>query len=758
MSLPIVRASVRQVVETTYHDSDLSPAAGAQKRMREGAAAHRARQSEGAKREKAYQAEQALSADYEADTLILHVSGRADGLFTREDGVTVVEEIKLGAKDNPLIPAHRAQAAIYGHMLCARDGLSGVRLRILYVDEQGEGVACYEEDAEEQTLQETFRTLCAAACVWEEAMLARRRVRDVSLDALPFPYDSYRAGQRQFAAGVYVAIRDRKRLFAQASTGIGKTMAALYPALRALGEGKCSRVLYLTARTTGRRSAADALAFLQARGAKLFAVEIAAKDKLCPQERRDCRAEVCPYANGFYDRLPDAVSEALSGGVWDRTRIEELAQKHRLCPFELALELAQRADVVVCDYNYVYDPFVAIDALLTGGAALLVDEAHQLAPRVQESRSAKLNLRELTESRREAGQELGRKSRLYRAMTDVLHALRELARTEAFASGELEKPPEALCGAMDALTDAAGSALEDGAGQAAAQTFTLAAAWQYAASHFDERYAVLTGGEEKNAEIELFLLCAAKDILDRSKKAKGTVYFSATLAPFDAAGQMLGKMDGDACLMLPSPFLPEQLQARWQSIDLRYAAREQSAPRVAELIQTHFEQNSGNTLVFFPSYAYLEQVCAQLGQVDGVRMLREARGMREDEKNALLSAFQCGDERVALLCVLGGAFSEGVDLVGERLKNVIVISTGMPQPNARVRAMQRYYDALGANGFDLCMTLPGMVRVIQAAGRLIRSETDTGTLLLIDSRYGRRREREILSQTLIGQALYSGNS
>lgn len=758
MSLPVVRASVRQVVETTYHDSDLSPAAGAAKRMREGAAAHRARQKEGARHETAYRAEQVLSADYETDTLTLHVSGRADGLFTREDGVTVVEEIKLGAKDNPLIPAHRAQAAIYGHMLCARDGLSGVRLRILYVDEQGEGVACYEEDAEEQTLQETFRTLCAAACVWEEAMLARRRVRDVSLDALPFPYDSYRAGQRQFAAGVYVAIRDRKRLFAQASTGIGKTMAALYPALRALGEGKCSRVLYLTARTTGRRSAADALAFLQARGAKLFAVEIAAKDKLCPQERRDCRAEVCPYANGFYDRLPDAVSEALSGGVWDRTRIEELAQKHRLCPFELALELAQRADVVVCDYNYVYDPFVAIDALLTGGAALLVDEAHQLAPRVQESRSAKLNLRELTESRREAGQELGRKSRLYRAMTDVLHALRELARTEAFASGELEKPPEALCGAMDALTDAAGSALEDGAGQAAAQTFTLAAAWQYAASHFDERYAVLTGGEEKNAEIELFLLCAAKDILDRSKKAKGTVYFSATLAPFDAAGQMLGKMDGDACLMLPSPFLPEQLQARWQSIDLRYAAREQSAPRVAELIQTHFEQNSGNTLVFFPSYAYLEQVCAQLGQVDGVRMLREARGMREDEKNALLSAFQCGDERVALLCVLGGAFSEGVDLVGERLKNVIVISTGMPQPNARVRAMQRYYDALGANGFDLCMTLPGMVRVIQAAGRLIRSETDTGTLLLIDSRYGRRREREILSQTLIGQALYSGNS
>ncbi len=758
MSLPIVRASVRQVVETTYHDSDLSPAAGAAKRMREGAIAHKARQSEGAKRETAYLAEQTLSADYKADTLTLHVSGRADGLFTRGDGVTVVEEIKLGEKGNPLIPAHRAQAAMYGHMLCARDGLSGVGLRILYVDERGEGVACYEEDADAQTLEETFRKLCAAACIWEEKMFSRRQERDASLSALPFPYDSYRAGQRQFAAGVYVAIRDRKRFFAQAPTGIGKTMAALYPALRALGEGKCSRVLYLTARTTGRKSATDALALLESRGAKLSAVEIAAKDKLCPQERRDCRAEVCPYAEGFYDRLPDAVSETLSGGIWDRTRIEALARKHRICPFELALELAQRADVVVCDYNYVYDPFVSIDALLTGGAALLVDEAHQLAPRVQESRSAKLSLRELTENRREAGQTLGRKSSLYRALTDVLHALRELARTEAFASGELEKPPEALCGAMDALMNAAGGALEEGAGQAASQAFTLAAAWQYAVSHFDERYAVLTSGGEKNAEIELFLLCAAKDILDRSRKARGTVYFSATLAPFDAAGRMLGKMDGDACLMLPSPFSPDQLHARWQSIDLRYAAREQSAPRVAELIQTHFVQHSGNTLVFFPSYAYLEQVCAQMGQADGMMTLRETRGMREDEKNALLSAFESEGERVALLCVLGGAFSEGVDLVGEKLKNVIVISTGMPQPSARVRAMQRYYDALGADGFDLCMTLPGMVRVIQAAGRLIRSETDTGTLLLIDSRYGRRRERDILSQTLIGQALYSGNS
>ena len=748
----LLRLSVRQVVEITYHDSDISPVSGAAKRMREGAAAHRARQSQGEKKESDYKAEQSLSADYETDGLTLHVSGRADGLFLRKDGTAVVEEIKLGIPENPLLPAHKAQAAMYGHMLCQRDALGKVCLRVLYVDEQGERVACYEEDTDADALKKTFCTLCAAACLQEEPHLLRRQARNCSLDGFPFPYDAYRAGQRRFAAGVYVAIRDKKRLFAQAPTGIGKTMAALYPALRALGEGKCSRILYLTARTTGRKSAADALSLLERRGAKLFAVEIAAKDKLCPQETRDCRPEICPYAKGFYDRLGNAVSQSLSGGVWDKARIEELAKQFTLCPFELSLELAQRADVVVCDYNYVYDPFVAIDALLSGGAALLVDEAHQLAPRVQENHSARIRLQDMTDLRREVGRALGRKSRLYGALTEVVHALKETAQTDEFASGRIEKPPENFCAAMDSLMDAAAGALEQGAGQAALQAFSSAMTWQYAAGHFDERYAVLTSGGEKNAEIELFLLCAAKEILEKSKRARGTVYFSATLAPFDAVAMLLGKMAGDCCLTLPSPFHPEQLCARWENVDLRYAARERSTPRTAQLITAHIRQNSGNTLVFFPSYAYMEQVCAQIEPIENVTFFKESRGMREDEKNALLSALD--DAHIALFCVLGGAFSEGVDLAGERLKNVIVVSTGIPQPSARIRAMQRYYDEHGADGFDLCMTLTGMIRVIQASGRLIRSESDTGTLLLIDSRYGRKREREILSQTLIGQALY----
>ena len=750
-----LRASVRQVVEFSLHESDLAPAAFAAKRMREGAAAHRARQSAGAQAETAYLAEQSLSADYAAGEITLRVAGRADGLLLAADGARIVEEIKLGAAENPLIPAHRAQAAMYGHMLCQKEGLAGVRLRILYVDENGCPVRLYEEDADGARLQTEFNALCAAYCAWEKRLLARRQERDASLAGLAFPYDGYRAGQRKFAANVYVAIREKKRLFAQAPTGIGKTMAALYPAALALGEGRCARVLMLTARTTGRKSAMDALAVLRAHGAKLLAVEIAAKDKVCPMEKRDCRPEVCPYAKGFYDRLPGALAEALSGGSWGREQVDALAEKHALCPFELALSLAQAADIVVCDYNYVFDPFVAIDALMQGGAALLIDEAHQLAPRVQDNASAAVSARQLRELRRGAGQALGRKHALYRALTAALRALEEAARTEEFASGRLKSLPEALDAAMARLLEAAGEALAEGAGLPAADAFSLAAAWQYAAGRLDARYAVLTEGAEKTARIEIFLLCAAQDILEKTKRARGTVFFSATLAPFEAAKRMLGSLEGDACLALPSPFDKNQLDAKILPIDLRYAAREANAPLVAEAIWAQLAAHAGNALVFFPSYAYLNRVGALLEErgIPGAALLREARGLTEEEKNALLGAFEKRGERAVLLAVLGGAFAEGIDLAGERLQNVIVVSTGLPQPDARVRAMRRYHDENGADGAFLCMTLPGMVRVIQAAGRLIRTESDRGALLLIDSRYGRRSERVLLSGTLIGDAL-----
>ena len=761
-----VRVSVRAVVETTLHESDLSPAALSARRMREGAAAHRLRQSEGAKTEREYHAETALSADYEGETLTLRVTGRADALLERGDGMAVVEEIKLGEAGSPLHEAHRAQAAMYGHMLCAREGMDAVCLRVLYVDAAGGALACYEQEVTAQALRAEFDALCAPCAAWEEKRLLRQRARDESLAALPFPFAAYREGQRRFAGSVYIAVRDRKRLFAQAPTGIGKTMAALYPALRAAGEGLCARVLFLTARTTGRRSAMDALERLGGAGARLLAVELAAKDKVCVLERRDCRPEVCPRARGFYDRLPAALEEALTraaepgGARYTTPEAAELAARHALCPFELTLELAALADAVVCDYNYVFDPFVAAERLVPG-AALLVDEAHQLAGRVRDAYSAVADAQALTLLRRAEGKENGRKTPLYRALTQVLSALRDEAQTQEFESGRLEKPPEALDSAMEAVLGAAAESLSRGRGGAAVDAFSLAAAWGLAHGRLDERYAVLTQGGERSARMELLCLCAAPEILASSRRARGTVYFSATLAPFDAAAEMLGSREGDMCLSLPSPFDPARLEARIAPIDVRYAQREQNAPAVAQAIAEHLRAHPGNALIFFPSYRYMETVMGLLEEreLPGTLLLRERRGMGEEERRALLSAFEPGaSPRAAAAAVLGGALAEGIDLPGERLQNVIVVSTGAPQPDMRTQAMRAYFDAAGKDGFFLCMTWPGMVRVVQAAGRLIRTHEDTGALLLIDSRYAHTRVRALLDGTLIGDALSLGEA
>ncbi|MDO5378588.1 MAG: ATP-dependent DNA helicase, partial [Clostridia bacterium] len=470
------------------------------------------------------------------------------------------------------------------------------------------------------------------------------------------------------------------------------------------------------------------------------------------------------YARGFYDRLPAALLEAVKragergGMILGREALSELARRHALCPFELSLELAKLSDVAVGDYNYVYDPFVSIEALLgvPGGAALLVDEAHQLAPRVRDALSAEIGGEELAGLRREIGRAHGRRIPLYRALTGAIGALEAAAQDPAFGEGRLAEPPAALGEAMELVLETASAQLAAGGVQADADAFSLAASFRLAQARFDERYALLSGGEGRCARLSLLCLNAAPEILEQSKRARGTAYFSATLAPLNAARRMLGSEEGDACLALPSPFRAEQLEARVAPIDIRYAARERTAPQVAEAIARQLGGHAGNALVFFPSYAYLAHIAERIeGMENGpdIALLREKRGMTEEEKAALLAVFGEEDGRAALFAVLGGAFAEGIDLPGRMLQNVIVVSTGLPQPDERIRAMQAYYDRQGEDGFDLCMTLPGMVRVIQAAGRLIRTDTDTGSLLLIDSRFARPRERALLSGTLIGDAL-----
>lgn len=758
MSLPLVRISVRAVVETTLYESDLCPAAGQTRRMREGTLAHQARQAAAGAQEETWRSEVPLTARYEGPEVVLQVTGRADGIYMGRDGVPVIEEIKLGEAGAALREAHMAQAEMYGHMLSSAEGYPTVRLRVLYAGLSGEPMASYEENLSAEELQERFCALCAPAAMQAALRVRRRAERDESLRDLPFPYPEWREGQRRFSAGIWKAVEERRRIFAQAPTGIGKTMAALWPAMQAVARGKAARAVFLTARVTGRASAMDAARLLAQKGARLLACEIAAKDKVCPQPQRDCRPEVCPLAEGYYDRLPAALAELLAGGVYGREEIAALAWKHRLCPFELSLAAAAEADLTVCDYNYVYDPFVSMDALLRapGGAVLLVDEAHQLAPRVRDCYSASADALELTEIRRAQGAASGRKHPLYKALTRALRALEQAGGMADFAEKGF-RPPEELDAAMEAVRDAAAQALSEGGGRPAADAFAAGVSWTMARERLDERWAVLTGGQGKRCRIELRLLDAAPEILAASRLARGTAYFSATFSPHQAMRRILGGEEGDISLTLPSPFAPEQLQVSIAPLDVRYAARERTAPQVSRALAEHLTAGRENALVFFPSYAYMERIAPLLleaaAETDAL-WLQERRGMTEAEKQEMLAALrEDADPPARLLCVLGGAFSEAVDLPGDRLGCIAVVSAGMPQPDAPGEALRSYYDEQGEDGYFLTMILPGVNRVIQAAGRLIRTPEDRGRLLLVDQRYLRGPVRKLLEGTLIGDAL-----
>lgn len=729
MAEKIARVSVRTMVEFSLRGEDLVMSSDT-RRMLEGTLAHQARQRAAQIEMTDYESEVSLSLDIETDGFPLRVQGRADGLFTR-DGTLVIEEIKHSFDVRESAEeAHIAQCACYAHMLCVQRELENAILRVLYVSREGESLCVFEQMHTAQDLREIFDRYALPYARFAAQEHAHRHRRDASLAAMNFPYGAYRAGQREMSKNVYVAIRDRRRLLAQAPTGTGKTAAVLFPALKALGEGKTARVVYLTARTTGR---ALAMNTLRALNAALRCVEITAKDKICPLEQRRCSSEHCPYARGFFLRLDAAIDDALSRKEpLTRAQIEAIAQTHCVCPFEFSLILAQMADVIVCDYNYVFDPFVKLNFLSAGAhMTVLCDEAHNLPDRVRDMLSAQLSATQLREWRRAWGVSRGRKTPMYTAMTALIKAL-------TFSDDTQPPALSALLPLVHALSDACTQALSLSQGEAG-EIFLCARAFCFAAERFDETYALLWDGGEKSRRIRLLALESGAHIAQTTQRLRGCVFFSATLSPLRAFRTLLGAQEEDAALSLPSPFPPENLCLMRLSLNTRYAAREQTAREIAFSLAAMCRAHAGHYLFLFPSYAYLRMVrehfeaCLPQAQV-----LCERAGMDEAERTQILARFEAvspPDEILAGFGVMGGNFSEGVDLPGEKLCGVAVIGVGLPMLCAERDALRDYYAAHDEDGFHLAYRVPGMIRVLQSAGRVIRSALDRGAVLLIDERF-----------------------
>ena len=752
------RASVHTIVDYALMGGDLLPAASAE-RLLEGVRGHRSLQSlveDGALNELA------VRCTVESEHVSLTVYGRIDRLY----GLNTIEEIKTVLGDAPEEgdPAHWAQAECYAHMLCLQEDIPFIDVRLTYLNLTDGDLTRYTHTRTREQLAQAFDRYVQPYLAHLERQYAHRTVLKSEMQALHFPYENYRAGQRELAAEIFRTIRDKKMLLAQAPTGTGKTMAALFPALKGIGEGCVERIFYLTARTTARQAAFDALRLYPA--GELRAAAIYAREAVCANGTPICRTGLCARQLGYYDRLPDALAAARQrGGLFDREAIRALADEFRLCPFELSLDLSLECDVIVCDYNYLFDPRVKLQRYATGGRqgqVLLIDEAHNLPDRARSMYSASLSVKSLDAARKSIAK-AHRKQPLYLALRTLIKNINALAEEGDVPRAQRELPEELIFACEDALAAVKGADFGVLTTEVASQLLLDLTSFLYHAAHWDDNNYLLLDGGKTTRVVTLFCADASAKTAAVLKKSRAAILFSATLTPMDFYKTLTGAAEDAGCVYLLSPFPQENLPVLHLPISTRYRNREVTLPQVAAAVcSLVLSREKGNFIAFFPSYAYMEKarelIEMQLGE--DAELLIQTQNMGESDRTTFLDRFSPNPQgRLLALCVLGGAFAEGIDLPADRLCGAAIVGVGLPQVGVeRDTLKNRYTERYGeAHGFDYAYVYPGMGKVLQAAGRIIRSETDRGILLLIDDRYGAENYRALLPQTWQVQRVYNPN-
>ncbi len=780
---PVLTVQVRQLVEFALRTGDLGTErdfVGPQRALAGIRGQHRLQRA----RPAGYQKEVRVVREVDGGECVLRVQGRIDGLL--ESGPEVlIEEIKTvqGGWNGTADLLHWAQARVYGAIYGREHGFSQVALQLTYLDLDSGQIMEFRENASLGDLERVFEHAAAIYLDWLREQLLWERQRDASLAALQFPFRGYRAGQRDLAVAVYRAIAGGGRLFVEAPTGIGKTISVLFPAVKAMAEGKLERIFYLTARTSGRAVAEKALADLRPAGARLRSLSITAKDKICFAPGQPCDGSVCAFARGYYDRLKPALRAGLASEEIARATLEKIGRQHQVCPFELSLDLSLWVDVVVCDYNYLFDPRVYLRRHFgeeQRDYAFLVDEAHNLVDRGREMFSAALETRELHQTSRAVRAAV---PRCARALSKLARAIRRLA-SPAMADPQAEVealPAEAdLFVKRPAPREPGGSGAEsrlpaDGAAlvlrqfpselvalleialkeaenwlgrnepapfrQQLLELYFQLHSFRRTVELYDERFVAVFG---KGKEPQLRLLCLDPSFLLRQalERGKAAIFFSATLSPTPYYREVLGGSQDDRLLQLASPFAPENLAVLvHDGIGTHYKARSGTLADVAAAIGAVVQARAGNYLAYFPSYQYLSAVHQQV-QALGLQaaLLVQRSGMSEPEREEFLEQFRTEHEHGLLgFAVMGGAFGEAIDLLGEHLVGAVIVGVGLPQLCLERDLIRDYFQERTGSGFDYAYTFPGMNRVLQATGRVIRSENDRGAVLLIDCRFGQAR-------------------
>ena len=707
----------------------------------EGIAGHRLVQD---RRDADYEREVALSSRFGR----LQVRGRADGYDAK---ARRLEEIKTFRGEFAAIRAnhwalHWAQARAYGWMLCEERSLPGIEIALVYLELATGDEFALAETWTREALSEDFEAMCGRYLAWAAQEASHRAELDQALAVLAFPHADFRAGQRELAQAVYRSAASRRCLLAQAPTGIGKTVATLFPLLKARPSQRIDKIFFLTAKTSGRALALDSLRLLTTGRAPLRVLELAAREKVCEYPGRACHGEACPLARGFYDRLPAARAEAAQAGWLDREATRRIALAHQVCPYFLSQEMARWCEVIVGDYNYYFDSSAFLFALMKDEewrVALLVDEAHNLLDRARGMYSAPLEAEALAEARRLAPG--GLKPALGKLQREWTLQQRDQVAAYQAHEGIAERFSRALQEAVAAMAEHFAARPDEAQGPLQRFFFDALHFMRLADSFGAHSVFESTLGEGGAAALTLRNLVPAPFLEQRFADCQSAACFSGTLAPFSFYRDTLGMPEDTATLDVGSPFRSEQLTVRVaMDVSTRFRDRGRSLAALVDIIAGQFAERPGNYLAFFSSFEYLASASeAFAASHPEVPVWLQSRGMREAEREAFLARFAAGGRGIGF-AVLGGAFGEGIDLPGDRLVGAFVASLGMPQHNEPNEIMRERMQALFGDGYEYTYLYPGLQKVVQAAGRVIRTEEDAGVLYLLDDRFARQEIRDLL--------------
>lgn len=756
-----IKISVRNLVEFILRSGNLDnrrTSAADREAMQKGSRIHRKLQKQ---MKPSYKAEVPLKWEEEYPDFIIEIEGRADGIID-DDDECVIDEIKGVYRDlyflEKPVPVHKAQAMCYAYFYASQKKISKIEVQMTYCHLETEEIKRFREEFSFSYLKKWFEDLLSEYYKWANFQYQRRIERRSSMEGLEFPYP-YRKGQKELVSGVYHTMRTEKQLFIQAPTGIGKTMAAIFPAVRAVGEGHGDKIFYLTAKTITRTVAEEAFHILKEKGLSYKTISITAKEKLCLCEETDCNPEKCPYAEGHFDRVNAAVFEILNAkDTYLREDLLEQAEKHRVCPYEMCLDISSWVDAVICDYNYVFDPNVYLRRFFSDGVKgdylFLIDEAHNLVERGRKMYSAVLCKEDFLETAKIVKEHSAKLYKILkkcnRMMLEYKRECDECTVMENIAGLSLQLMN--LLGEMENFLE---KEHEEKVQKAVLE-------FSFSVRHFlnmydiaDENYVIYSHyDDEQRFLITLYCVNPKRNLQECLNKGRGAVFFSGTFLPLPYYRSLFSERRDDYAICASSPFLRENLKLLVAcDVSSKYTRRGVSEyEKMAEYIYELAAGKQGNYMVFFPSYRMLEDIYEIFRNKTEERQFEvscilQSSNMTEQEREEFLEAFQENSAKTLIgFCVMGGIFSEGIDLTGERLIGAAIVGTGLPQVGCEREILKNYYDEKAQNGFAYAYRYPGMNKVLQAAGRVIRTKEDRGVVLLLDERFLQREYLELFPQ------------